>query len=195
MEHLTREQIYHLAELVTQDLAYTGSDGENMRHIGECDACFRKLRIAMALMDAVDHMDIVSLAPRTAAAPEKSTVRAVIRLIAGKVDALLQQLDVANSSWTFSAPLSLAAARGAGDPGTAHTLEDEEDSQTFLAYDPAAGMLAIQLVWTDAASIPRVLIRRMDGSTQRVSFSRREHLLWAEITDLADGEYEIILEK
>lgn len=196
MNHMARDKIYHLAELVTQDLAYTESDVTDMRHIGECEDCYKKLRIAIALMDAVDNAGLVSLTSSTTAhVAIGEKVRAVLRLVVGKVNTLLEQLDVQTSTWTFDTPLSMAGARSSDDSYGTQTLEDVEHSQTFIAYDPVNRMLAIQVECPNTSSIPTVLIKEPNGSSRSISFTKREHLLWAEVSNLTEGEYEIVLEK
>ena len=196
MNHMARDKIYHLAELVTQDLAYTESDVSDMQHIGECEDCYKKLRIAMALMDAVDNVGLVSLTSNAAAhAAIDEKVRAVLRLIVGKVNTLLEQLDVQTSTWTFDTPLAMAGARSSDDSYGTQILEDVEHSQTFIAYDPVNRMLAIQIECPNNSSIPTVLIKESNGSSRPISFTKREHLLWAEVSNLTEGEYEILLEK
>jgi len=43
--------------------------------------------------------------------------------------------------------------------------------------------------------MPKAYIKHANGSTQEVKFEKREHIFWAEVRDLTDGEYELIIEK
>ena len=197
MNHMTRDKIYHLATLVTQELAFDESDVSNMTHIGECDECYKKLRLAMALMEAVDNIGPISLAAKqkTVVSVVEERVKAVIHLVVGKVNSLLEQFDAHSSIWTFDAPLAMAGARSGDDECGIKKLEDVENSQTFVAYDPVNKLLAVQIDCSDGAGIPKVVIRMRDGSERHISFAKREHLLWAEVRNLDPGEYDIVIEK
>lgn len=197
MNHMTRDKIYHLATLVTQELAFDESDVYDMTHIGECDECYKRLRLAMALMEAVDNIGPISLAAKqkTVASVVEERVRAVLHLVVGKVNTLLEQFDAHACAWAFDAPLAMAGARSGDDEDSLKKLEDVENSQTFVAYDPTSKMLAIQIDCSDGAGVPKVVIRMADGTERHVSFVKREHLLWAEVSDLDVGEYDIVIEK
>lgn len=197
MNHMTRDKIYHLATLVTQELAFDESDVSDMTHIGECDECYKKLRLAMALMEAVDNIGPISLAAKqkTVVSVVEERVKAVIHLVVGKVNSLLEQFDARSSVWTFDAPLAMAGARSVDDEDSLKKLEDVENSQTFVAYDPTTKLLALQIDCSDGAAVPKVVIRMADGTERHVSFVKREHLLWAEVSNLDEGEYDIVIEK
>lgn len=197
MNHMTRDKIYHLATLVTQELAFDESDVSDMTHIGECDECYKKLRLAMALMEAVDNIGPISLAAKqkTVVSVVEKRVKAVIHLVVGKVNSLLEQFDARSSVWTFDAPLAMAGARSGDDEDSLKKLEDVENSQTFVAYDPTTKLLALQIDCSDGAAVPKVVIRMADGTERHVSFVKREDLLWAEVSNLDEGEYYIVIEK
>lgn len=197
MNHMTRDKIYHLATLVTQELAFDESAVSDMTHIGECDECYKKLRLAMALMEAVDNIGPISLAakPKSVVSVVEERVKAVIHLVVGKVNSLLEQFDAFSSVWTFDAPLAMAGARSEDDEDSLKKLEDVENSQTFVAYDPTTKLLALQIDCSDGAAVPKVVIRTADGTERHVSFVKREHLLWAEVRNLDEGEYDIVIEK
>lgn len=197
MNHMTRDKIYHLATLVTQELAFDESDVSDMTHIGECDECYKKLRLAMALMDAVDNIGPVSLTAKrkSVAAVVEERVSAVFHLAIGKVNSLLEQLDAHTSVWAFDAPLAMAGARSGDAEDSIKKVEDVENSQTFVAYDPTTKLLAIQIDCSNGAGVPRVVIRMKDGTERHVSFVKREQLLWAEVSNLDVGEYDIVIEK
>lgn len=197
MSHMTRDKIYHLATLVTQELAFNEYDVSDMTHIGECDECYKKLRLAMALMEAVDNIGPISLAKKqkSVASVVEERVRAVIHLVIGRVNSIIEQFDARTSVWTFDAPLAMAGTRSGDDENSLKKLEDVENSQNFVAYDPVTKVLALQIDCSDGAKIPKVVIRMADGSEQEVSFTKREHLLWATVDNLTIGEYDIIIEK
>lgn len=197
MNHMTRDKIYHLANLVTQELAFKESDVSDMTHIGECEECYKKLRLAMALMDSVDNIGPISLTAKrkTVATVAEGKVSAVIHLVVGKVNSLLEQFDAHTSVWAFDTPLAMAGARSGGDEDAVKILEDVENSQTFVAYDPSSKLLALQIDCSKDASVPRVIVRMADGTEHHVSFVKREHLLWAEVSNLGEGEYDIVIEK
>ena len=71
-------------------------------------------------------------------------------------------------------------------------LTDSGNSQTFVAYDPLKKLLIIQ---ADSSTPPEAFLRLSDGGQIKIVFEKRENLFWAEIRELPEGEYEILLKK
>lgn len=196
MNHLSEDKLYHLAELVTQERPFTQEDVSDMQHIGQCDDCYGMLRCMMALMETLDNVDVVALTsqlqPTVSVLGNKSV--AVLQLVISGVLASLEQLDAQMSTWTFDAPFVLAGARSAQDERLdIQKLENVDNSETFVAYDPAARVLVIQLNYAQSNELTAFLVGA-DGNKRKITFEQREHLLWAEICGLEDGAYKIIFE-
>lgn len=196
MNHLSEDKLYHLAELVTQERPFTQEDVSDMQHIGQCDDCYGMLRCMMALMETLDNVDVVALTsqlqPTDSVFGNKSV--AVLQLVISGVLSSLEQLDAQMSIWTFDAPLVLAGTRSTQEKApNVQKLEDVDNSETFVAYDPTARVLVIQLDHAQS-NVPAAFLVGADGNKREITFEQREHLLWAEICGLEDGAYKIIFE-
>lgn len=188
--HLNEDQVYDLAQAIVNNKAFSAEQVKAMKHIRECEECFRFLQCMMALISATDHIGQVVAKP----VPVRQAVAATIRIIADKVNASLEQLIPSGSDWAF-APAVLAGARsvGAEDSGI-QTMEDIDNGETFVQYDPEQKLLTIQIDGTDGPE-PRALLRFSDGRIIKIPFEKLEHLYWAQVSDLEDGAYKLFLEK
>jgi hypothetical protein len=74
-------------------------------------------------------------------------------------------------------------------------LEDMENNSTFIACDPEKKLLAVQVAMEPGGVWPRGWLKRMDGKRLALEFEKRENTLWAQVSDLEPGEYEIVLER
>lgn len=198
MIHLNDEQVYSLAIKVATHAAFTEEDIANMRHVGECDDCYNLLCSVMAMQDVATHLADFALSPATQAAQAsiKDKITAVIHLAINAVKPVLDQLSAGTTAWSFDAPLALAGSRSskAGN-SVIEKLEDIDNEKTYIAYDPDKKLLVIQIDCHESTSLPVVQIRTSDGAVQDVCLVPRGSVFWAEVHDLADGEYEIILQK
>lgn len=195
MSHLTDNRIYDLALKIETDAIFTPEDLADLDHIGQCDNCYLLLRSTMALIHITDHMEdyISSPVPVSASAKISRSVSAVINLVVNRVTALLSPVE--GQSWQFDAPLAAAGTRGQGGETAIQILEDLEDEQNFVVYDPEKKLLCIQLIRPDDEPLPRILLVHSDGSTQEIHLVDQGDILWAEISGLEEGSYQLILEK
>lgn len=192
MRHLTDEQLRGLAQKITEEAPFDRADMGAMRHISCCDSCYRLLRCMMSVMEVTDNIDLVA-AESELAAPKES---AVIKVVILNTAALLEQLGAQTAAWAFDAPLQLAGSRSAGESGCdIQKLEDIENSQTFIVYDPARKLLIIQIDCAAEGAGCRASLKLPDGQIREISFEKYENLLYAQIPGLEEGEYEVILEK
>lgn len=194
MTHLTRDKLYHLAELVVQDRGFAGEDVEDMQHIAQCDGCFEQLQQYMAALGATDNIDLyVGLRPRAAAETSEPS-EAVIRVVILDRCALLEQMQSQSAQWIFEAPLVGAGNRSANRKNQAVAkLEDIDDEKCFVAYDSERKELVIQLRCDPALAAPKAMLELSDGNRMEIEFERREQLLRAKLNNLDDGEYKLIL--
>lgn len=190
MMHLTEDQVYDLAMKIVNNQAFTEDHVKAMMHIRDCEECYQLLNCMMALLSVTDHIGQIAQKP----APVRQAVAAKIRIVADKVNAALDQLLPSSNSWAF-APAALAGARSAdSEESGIQTVEDIDNVETFVQYDPEQKTLTIQIDGTDGV-IPRAFLRFADGSMTKIVFEKLEHLYWAQIDDLKDGEYKLFLEK
>ena len=195
MKHLTDDQLYELAMKVSHDADFTPEEAGQLRHVSDCDECYHLLCCMMAMQEV--SRDIGEhIVEAAAMIPVRERISAVIRLAISTANAALDQLET--GGWTFrSAPIALAGARSLGKRTAAPVkkLTDPDNSQNFVAYDTGKKLLMIQVDSRDCPEPPKTTILLSDGRRIDVSFEKREHLFWAEIPGLSEGEYEISIEK
>ena len=200
MRHPTDEQLYDLARKIAAEEDFSQEEKEFMRHIADCDDCYHMICCLMAMQDAADHIGdcACEFSPEAFQLPVPEKISAVIRLAVSKVNCVLDQIEDDMGSWTFRrAPMALAGVRSGGKrpAGGTKKLTDSGNSQTYVAFDPNKKLLVIQIDSRDCGMEPYAAIVLPGGDTVEVQFEQREHLYWAEVRGLEDGEYELILRK
>lgn len=193
MYHLTKDDLFGLAYLVTQELPFTEADIEMMEHIGQCEECYQKLRIAMALLEATEIESIAAVMTAPKKPSVRSTVAAVIRLAVKEASVLLEQVADEASSWLFDKPLYAAGVRGAADDSADPTLVDINDEETLISYDSETKQLLLHFHCVEDEGLPRVTLIGKDGARQ-LTLTRENDLLWAHVPIPAAGEYSIKIE-
>jgi len=196
MSHITNDKFYHIATLLTQELAFEHEDMISMQHILSCADCSRKLKRATAIVESMDNIAIISLlAERTKKSPPASNEKAIIQVVVLDTRSIMKQLEAATAQWLFDVPLGIGSKRSTGsDSYAVEKLEDFDNSKTFVSYDPVKKVLAIQIDGKDG-KVPSAKIKTPDGSIRSISFEKRGSVYWAEVRNLEQGEYELILEK
>lgn len=195
MNHLTDDQLYDLAMKVNRDADFTSEEACFLRHIAECDECYHLMCCMMAMQEVTQNIG-EHIVEAAAMIPVRERISAVIRLAVSAANATLDQLEA--GGWTFrNAPTALAGARSLGKRSASPVkkLTDPDNSQNFVAYDAGKKLLIIQMDSRDCPEPPKTTILLSDGRKMDVSFEKREHLFWAEIPGLSEGEYEISIEK
>ena len=199
MHHLNDEELFHLAELVTEDSGFTTQDVDDMHHVGECDECFEKLQLYLAVIDASNSIDIIFSGEGKgfpSDMDENDNSMAVIQIVIVDANAIMRQLNATFSKWEFDAPLLFTGTRSAaGSEEKSSRIEDIDNGETFVAYDPSCKKLLIQIDCRNKETMPKAFLGFSDGRKLKIEFEKREHILWAEIGDLDNGEYQLILEK
>lgn len=90
--HLCENKIMHLAELVELDLGFEPEDVQDMEHIGQCEACFRRLQSCMTIMEAVESMGMVAAAKELQAGTESENEKRTVKAAAFNSYAGAEQL-------------------------------------------------------------------------------------------------------
>lgn len=197
MKHLTDEQVYALATKISANSSFTSDEITNMHHISQCDACYQMLCCVMAMQDVSLRLGEFAHAPSASAAkvPTQTSFSAIIRLAASTVKPLLEQVEANIATWSFDTPLAVAGARSSRSDHQVCKLEDIDNSKTFVAYDPERKLLVFQVECGEEADIPIVEIRYPDGKKQQVVMQKVGGVFWAEVHELEDGDYQILLKK
>lgn len=197
MKHLTDNQIRILAEKIVAEARFSLDDELAMLHVANCKECYALLQCTMAVMEVTDHIDLFVTLPKEQTEVSSATASsAIIKIVVLNVSAMIEQLQQETAEWVFDKPFALAGARsGQDDQSNIQTVEDIDNSESFVSYDPESRKLVIQIDGRDMDSMPKAYLKYSDGSTQRITFEKREHVYWAEVCDLHDGEYELIIEK
>lgn len=197
MKHLSDDQIRILAEKLIAEAEFFLDDELSMLHVANCKECYTLLQCAMAVMEVTNHIDLFVALPKEQTEVSSTTASsAIIKIVVLNVSAILEQLQQETAEWIFDKPFALAGARsGQDDRSNIQTVEDIDNSESFVSYDPESRKLVIQIDGREIAETPKAYLKFSDGSTQAIMFEKREHLFWAEVCDLHDGEYELIIEK
>lgn len=200
MRHPTDDQLYDLAKKIAAEENFSQEEKEYMRHIADCDDCYHMICCLLAMQDVVQHISDLSqeVSPAVFQVPVRENISAVIRLAVNTVNSVLDQIEDGANVWAFRrAPMALTGVRSIGKrPANAtKKLTDSSNSQTFVAYDPGKKILMIQIDSADCEAEPHASILLPSGDRIEVQFEKHEHLFWAEVEGLQEGEYEIFLEK
>lgn len=196
MKHLADNQILTLANRIISQAKFSRDDELAMLHIATCDECYTLLKCTLAVMEVTDHIDSFVTFPKKEVETITPTSSAIIKVVILNVSAMLEQLHQETAEWVFDKPFALAGARsGQDDRSNIQTMEDIDNSETYVSYDPESRRLVIQIDGRKAGGMPKAYLKYSDGSTQEVKFEKREHIYWGEVRNLRDGEYELIIEK
>ena len=196
MKHLADNQILTLANRIISQANFSRDDELAMLHIATCDECYTLLKCTLAVMEVTDHIDSFVTLPKKEVETIAPTSSAIIKVVILNVSAMLEQLHQDTAEWVFDKPFALAGARsGQDDRSNIQTMEDIDNSETYVSYDPESRKLVIQIDGREAGGMPKAYLRYSAGSTQEVKFETREHIYWGEVCNLCDGEYELIIEK
>lgn len=200
MKHPSDSQLYILARKINAEEDFTQEEKAYMRHIADCNDCYHMICCLLAMQEVAENIGDFAddVSPSVLQWPVQEKFTAVIRLAVRTVSAALEQIEERANGWTFhKAPVALAGVRSIGkrSANAVKKLADDGNSQTFVAYDPAKKLLVIQIDSKDCGAEPQAAILLPDGKKLEVAFEKREHLFWAEVQGLADGEYELILQK
>lgn len=186
MSHITEERIDQIAERVAKRLPLSDGDIEDLRHMEDCEACYESFLCSLALMEALGE----SMLPE-----EQASETAVIRLVVLDTHALLEQLKELSASWMFDRAMTGRGLRGTGTEGKGPVkLKDRDNSANSLSYDPEKKRLTIRLEQTEGEKL-HVYLESLDGYRREIPLALREDLLCAEVENVEEGEYRIILEK
>lgn len=200
MRHPTDEQLYDLAKKIAAEQDFSPEEKQYMGHIAHCDECHSMICCLLAVQDVTRHISDFSqeVSPAAFQVPVRERISAVIRLAVNAVSSVLDQVEDGANTWVFrKTPMALAGARSVGNrpANTTKKLTDSGNSMTFVAYSPDRKTLMIQIDPKDCGAEPHVFLLLPDGTREEVALEKREHLFWAEVPGLQEGEYKIILEK
>lgn len=197
MSHLNREDILRLSKKILWEKPFDDKDIDDMYHISECDQCYEDLCCMLKIMDLTNHMDryFKKGTTPTEGKQENNSVSAVICISVGQITSMLKQKTTKNTVWFFDLALPRLNLRsGKNTADTTVKLEDNDNTQSFIVFDKSNRSLRIQLDGRYETAIPKAFLRKADGTIQEVNLKKQGLFFCAEIQDMPDGEYELILE-
>lgn len=198
--HPSDEQLYTLAMKINADEDLTDAEAAQLKHIAECDNCYHMICCLMAMQDVALHVSDYAkdVSAETLQVSMRETLSTALHLVVNTINSVLDQINVGPENWVFrKAPMAFAGARsiGKGSGGGTKKLVDSQNSQTYVSFDPIKKSLLIQIDSSDCEQEPVVSLMCSDGTSVNVNFEKVEHLYFAEICDLPEGDYEILLKK
>lgn len=197
MKHLTDKQIFSLAETVVSSRRFTREDELAMLHIANCQSCYELLKCMMAVMEITNHMDVVISMPTAEPAADHTPAEsgAIIKIVVLNVTAMLEQLRKETSEWDFDKSFALSGVRSGQDDYMDIPAIDDNNSDSSVSYDPATRTLSIQIDGYGLSAAPKAYLKYPDGRSLDIVFKKQANIYWAEVHDLEDGEYQLVLEK
>lgn len=197
MKHLTDKQIFSLAETVVSSRRFSRADELAMLHIANCPSCYELLKCMMAVMEITNHMDEVVSIPAAEPAADHTPAEsgAIIKIVVLNVTAMLEQLRKEASEWDFNEAFALSGVRSDQDDYADISAIEDNNSDSSISYDPATRTLLIQIDGHGLSAAPRACLKYADGRRQDIVFNKQANIYCAEVHDLEDGEYQLILNK
>ena len=95
MLHMTNENLYRIATLLSEEEAFEQEDMLWMAHIIGCTKCSAALKRAIAVVEATDHIAEVAMFK------SKAKDSAVIQIVVLDMNMILQQLQRDAAQWLF----------------------------------------------------------------------------------------------
>ena len=194
--HLTNDELRHLATLVVEDLPFNEDDVAHMEHIGECDDCYRKIKVYIALFEAIAAEEVNLMASFTQEEKEQPENTAIISVVFVDAKALFKQLNSETAKWIFDAALSGVGQRALGETEPKeYRYEDIQNSETYIAYNEERKELTVQIDGRDLAASPSVRIRFSSGKECELRLERVENLYFGTLSNLSNESFEVIIKK
>lgn len=195
MTHMTNDELYHIATLLSQEAPFEQEDIVLMQHIMACERCTANLKRATAIVDAMDHIAEVHMLAGVQEDAEESGNSAIIQIVVLDTKTLMEQVQKEKAQWLFDVPFCVGTKRSAEDEKSlTESLVDEDDSKTFVSYNQKKKALTIQIAGKDGDA-PKAKLKEKNGTERRISFEKCGSVYRAEVSPLEQGEYELMLEK
>lgn len=74
-------------------------------------------------------------------------------------------------------------------------IEIRDRNQSFIRYNKQERMLEIEINAKQETSDVKATLKKPNGTLQPIEFSKSGNTFYAKVCNLADGDYEIILEQ
>jgi hypothetical protein len=206
VEHIDFELLNSLAESVEEEEPLTDIQVAAMKHIGECDECYKKFCCLAAIVSATSESGYIALSNMNAnegesVQTESSEIMAVISIAVHKVkesvSVILEQVNQIRDRMIFDMPLA-AAARGVskGEGDVVKKLVDIENDKNIVVVDPLSKSLLVQLDYHDLHDTTvSVYIVLEDGNKINIPLSRKGNVLSGTIENIPDGQYKLYIEQ
>lgn len=204
MIHLTMDEILELASKLSSDDKMTDDEILRLKHIRECEECYEKFGIALALCDATsaEGISLVTESRRNVQNKQEEIAEplSVIKVVRQKINdvksALMEQINDVSAMLFFEPPLALAT-RGAEDEMTSGIirLEEIEDEKTFLAFDSQKNELFVQLSTKNLLDKEIGVYLVSEGKRIiEVPIYKEGGFIKGRVTNIPDGDFRIYID-
>lgn len=197
MNHLNREDILRLSKKILWEKPFDDKDIDDMYHISECDQCYEDLCCMLKIMDLTNHMDRYFAKGKIPSEQQadNSIISAVICISISQITSNVKQKTSKNTIWFFDPAmprLNLRSGKTVSD--TIVKLEDNDNTHSNIVFDKNKRSLQIRLDGRHETAIPKAFLRKADGTVKEIDLNNQGLFFYAEIQNMPDGEYELILE-
>lgn len=205
MIHVDFEELYDLAELMTNDLPLDDNKMELMTHISECKECYEKFCSLVAIIEATNETGLIAmreiieknLEPETQSIREHvfAVISVRLKMIKDQIEVVMEQLQSGAESICLEAPFAMAARDVEGDKNTKISkLEDIENEKTFITFDAVSDTIYIQVDISEFENEElRVYLVSDEGEQKEVPVSREGSLVRGKISGIEKSSFEIYI--
>ena len=214
MKHGNIDEIVRLAELIEEEMPLDEGAKALLSHIADCRECYEKYLSAAAFASLTDETGYIALSDIYGAQLSESLAEAEAETVVSKAKrlaaellvsvhrageaftAFIKQIERAGELLRFEAPLAVGTRGAAGENASPTVkLEDSENEKTFVAVDPAAHTLLLQLDARDFAGerVTACLLFR-NGERREVALERVGFLLKGVVCDVPEEDFELMIE-
>lgn len=202
MMHLTTNEIFELAFMVSDGQKI--DESEKLEHLKECDECYGKFCLALAILDSTSDEGFENLAITSPVVENKSETSSVpetlsmIKVVRQKIEevksVVMEQINSINAALIFE-PTFAFAARGDGSfSKSVVKLEELDDEKTYVEFNADKNKLFVQI---DIRNLDKkdieIFLLFDDLRIKEVPTFKEGNLVKGNLSDIPEGDFKIYI--
>lgn len=201
MTHLTDEMFYHLAEQTCEAKLLSYEEQKQLDHIKACKECFEKYCVFATILDATSLscglvFEPIEIVERKMMPAKK--LLAAIKITCNRVQDTLslmgEQIQQITSAFLFEQILTTGIRGSNREETSALYMEDIEDEETFLVYDPRNHRLMIQINAEEKKiGAIRVYLTKENKIIMDIVLNQEGAFIKGILTDIPEDNLEVII--